>query len=63
MIDMPEFMLPPKPDFEHLAAQARKQADQERQDAGDANESRRRMRESGGTTLPQLRAKLGLSGP
>ncbi|MEI8196101.1 MAG: hypothetical protein WCI73_09350 [Phycisphaerae bacterium] len=30
------------------------------QDAGDAAESRRRMKEPGGTTLGQLKKKLGL---
>ena len=55
-----DFVVLPKRDFERLAAQARKQIDQDRQDAGDAAESRRRMKEPGGSSLAQVRAKLGL---
>jgi hypothetical protein len=54
-----DYVLLPKRDFERLATQAKKLADQERQDAGDGAESRRRMKEPGGITLAQLRAKLG----
>jgi hypothetical protein len=46
-----DFVVLPKRDFDRLAAQARKQADQDRQDAGDVAESRRRMKEPGGSTL------------
>ncbi len=53
-----EFVLVPKRDFERMAAQARRQAQQDRQDAGDVAESRRRMKEPGGTTLAKLRKKL-----
>ena len=54
-----EFVLVPKRDFERLAAKARKQAEQELRDAGDVTESRRRMKEPGGSTLAQMRARLG----
>jgi hypothetical protein len=54
-----EFVLVPKRDFERLAARARKQTEQEIQDAGDAAQSRRRMKEHGGSTLAQVRARLG----
>jgi hypothetical protein len=54
-----EFVLLPKRDFDRLEAQARKQAERERQDAGDVAESRRRMKQPGGTTLAQVRARLG----
>ncbi len=54
-----EFVLVPKRDFERLAAQARKQTEHERRDAGDVAESRRRMKEPGGSTLAQVRARLG----
>jgi hypothetical protein len=53
-----EFVLVPKRDFDRIAAQARRQEEQERQDAGDVAESRRRMKEPGGTTLTELRKKL-----
>mgnify|MGYP001465235972 CR=1 FL=1 len=53
-----EFVILPKRDFERIAAQARRQAEQDRQDAGDVAESRRRMKESGGATLAELRKKL-----
>jgi hypothetical protein len=53
-----EFVLLSKRDFERLAAQARRQSEQNRQDAGDVAESRRRRKEPGGTTLAELRAKL-----
>ena len=55
-----EFVVLPKRDYERIAAQAGRQADQDRQDAGDVAESRRRMKEPGGITLAQMRAKLGL---
>jgi hypothetical protein len=55
-----EFVVLPKRDFERLAAQAKKQADQERQDAGDVAESRRRRKERGGISLAELRKKLSL---
>jgi hypothetical protein len=50
-----EFVLLPKRDFERLAALARRQGEQDRQDAGDAAESRRRRREPGGKTLAEVR--------
>jgi hypothetical protein len=53
-----EFVLVPKCDFERIAAQARRQSEQERQDAGDVAESRRRMKGPGGITLRELRKKL-----
>jgi len=37
-----EFVLLPKRDFERMAAQARRQNEQDRQDAGDVAEGRRR---------------------
>jgi len=52
-----EFVLVPKRDFERLAAQARRQDEQDRQDAGDVAESRRRRKEPGGISLPELRRK------
>jgi len=55
-----EFVVLPKRQFERMAAQAQKQADQDRQDAGDVAESRRRMKEPGGVSLAELRARLGL---
>jgi hypothetical protein len=56
-----EFVVLPKRDFDRIAAKARKQVEQERQDAGDVAESRRRMKAGGRTiTLPELRKKLGL---
>jgi hypothetical protein len=54
-----EFVLVPKREFERLAARARKQAEQEARDAGDVTESRRRMKEPGGSTSAQVRARLG----
>jgi hypothetical protein len=53
-----EFVLVPKRDFERLAAQARRQIEQDRQDAGDVAESRRRRKEPGGITLAEMRKKL-----
>ncbi len=53
-----EFMLVPRREFERMAAQARRQVEQERQDAGDVAECRRRMQEPGGTTLAELHRKL-----
>jgi hypothetical protein len=53
-----EFVLVPKRGFDRLAAQARRQEEQDRQDAGDVAESRRRMKEPGGATLAELRKKL-----
>ena len=53
-----EFVLLSKRDFERLAALARQQDEQDRQDAGDVAESRRRMREPGGSTLAEMRKKL-----
>ncbi len=53
-----QFVLVAKRDFDRMAEQARRQAEQERQDAGDVVESRRRMRQPGGTTLTELRKKL-----
>ena len=40
-----EFVVIPKREFERMAAQARWQYEQDRQDAGDVAESRRRMKE------------------
>ena len=54
-----EFVLISKRDFQRLEAQARRQAQQDRQDAGDAAESRRRMKEPGGIPLARLRTRLG----
>ena len=54
-----EFVLVPKRDFERIAAQARKQAQQGARDAGDVAESRRRMKEPGGSTLAQVRTRVG----
>jgi hypothetical protein len=53
-----EFVLVSKRDFERIAAQARRQDAQDRQDAGDVAESHRRMKEPGGITLNELRKKL-----
>ncbi len=53
-----EFVVLPKRDFERMAAQARRQNEQDRQDAGDVAESRRRRKEAGGSTLVQVRKKL-----
>jgi len=53
-----EFVLLPKRDFERIAALARRQNEQDRQDAGDVAESRRRIKEPGGTTLAEMRRKL-----
>ena len=53
-----KFVLLPKRDFERIVAQARRQDEQDRQDAGDVAESRRRMREPGGITLDEVRKKL-----
>jgi hypothetical protein len=55
-----KFVLVPKRDFERIVAQARRQEKQDRQDAGDVAESRRRMREPGGLTLAEVRKKLQL---
>jgi hypothetical protein len=44
-------------DYKKLLAQIRTE---HRLDAGDAAESRRRMKEPGGTTLEQLKKKLAL---
>jgi hypothetical protein len=52
-----EFVLLSKRDFERLAAQARRQNEQDRQDAGDVAESRRRLKEPGGITLAEMRKK------
>jgi hypothetical protein len=46
-----EFVLLSKRDFERLSAQARRQTDQDRQDAGDVAESRRRRKQPGGSSL------------
>ena len=54
-----EFVLLPKRDFERMAAQARRQIEQDRQDAGDVAESRRRRKEPGGITLAEMRKRLG----
>ena len=53
-----EFVLLSKRDFERLAAQARRQNEQDKQDAGDVAESRRRKREPGGSGLAEVRKKL-----
>jgi len=53
-----EFVLLPKRDFERIAALARRQNEQDRKDAGDVAESRRRIKEPGGTTLAEMRRKL-----
>ncbi|MBI4579690.1 MAG: hypothetical protein HY718_08315 [Planctomycetes bacterium] len=53
-----EFVLLPKRDFERIAAQARRQNEQVRQDAGDRAESRRRMKQPCGITLAEMRKKL-----
>jgi hypothetical protein len=53
-----EYVLLAKRDFERLAAQARRQTEQDRQDAGDVAESRRRRAEPGGIGLAGLRKKL-----
>jgi hypothetical protein len=53
-----EFVLLPKRDFERMAAQARRQNEQDRQDAGDVAESRRRRKAPGGITLAEMRKKL-----
>ena len=53
-----EFVVIPKQDFDRLSAQADRQAQQDRQDAGDVAESRRRMKEPGGSSLAQIRARL-----
>jgi hypothetical protein len=53
-----EFVVVPKRDYDRLAAQAHRQAEQDRQDAGDVAESGRRMKEAGGATLDELRARL-----
>lgn len=55
-----EYVVLPRRDFERLAARARKQAEQECQDSGDVAESRRRIKEAGGKTLAEIRAKLGV---
>jgi hypothetical protein len=54
-----EFVLVSKRDFERMAAQARRQDEQDRQDTGDVAESRRRMKERGGSTLAEVRKRLG----
>ena len=54
-----EFVLLPRRDFERMAAQARWQNEQARQDAGDVAESRRRRKEPGGITLAEMRKRLG----
>jgi len=53
-----EFVLISKRDFDRMADQARRQKEQDRQDAGDVAESRRRRSEPGGLTLAELRKKL-----
>ena len=53
-----EFVLISKRDFERMADQARRQKEQDRQDAGDIAESRRRMKSPGGMSLAELRKKL-----
>ena len=53
-----EFVLLLKRDFERIAALARRQNEQDRQDAGDVAESRRRMKEPGGHTLAEMRENL-----
>jgi hypothetical protein len=58
-----EFVFLPKRDFERLAALARRTGSAavtaaDRQDAGDVAESRRRMKEPGGSTLAEMRKKL-----
>ncbi len=55
-----KFVLLPKRDFERIVAQARRQDEQDRQDASDVAESRRRMREPGSLTLGEIRKKLRL---
>jgi hypothetical protein len=55
-----EFVLVPNRDFERLAAQARRQAEQDRQDAADVAESRRRMKRPGGRSLAEVRKSLRL---
>jgi hypothetical protein len=51
-----EFVLRPKCDYERLAAQARRQIEQDRQDAGDVAESGRRGNQPGGTCIEGGRA-------
>lgn len=53
-----ELALLPKRDFDRIAAQARLQDEQDRQDAGDVAESCRRMKEPGGTRLAKPRKGL-----
>jgi len=53
-----EFVFLPKRDFERLADLARRQTEQDQQDAGDVAESRRRRKEPGGSTLAEMRKKL-----
>jgi hypothetical protein len=55
-----EYVVVPRRDFNRITAQACEQVRQRAQDAGDAAESRRRMREPGGISLAELRRKLGL---
>jgi hypothetical protein len=57
MIGKREFVLVPKRDFERIAAQARRQDEQDRQDAGDVAESRRRMKEPGGVGAKAERSR------
>jgi hypothetical protein len=47
-----------KREFDRMGGQAQRQTEQDRQDAGDAAESRRRRKEPGGITLAELRKKL-----
>lgn len=53
-----KFVVLPKREYDRLVAQARRQAEQQTQDAGDVAESRRRMKESGGWSLAEVRASL-----
>jgi hypothetical protein len=53
-----KFILLPRRGYDRVAAQARRQAEQDGKDAGDVAESRRRMKESGGWSLAEVRASL-----
>ncbi|HEY8747761.1 MAG TPA: hypothetical protein VIM11_07295 [Tepidisphaeraceae bacterium] len=53
-----QFVIVPKREFDRIHAQARRQADQDRQDAGDVAESKRRAKEPS-IPLVNVRKRLG----
>ena len=56
-----EFVLLPKRDFDRIRAQAKRQDFQDRQDAGDVAEVRRRKARESSKPYAHLQKKLGLA--